>query len=93
MNLDKYNNDMAIAVGVLAGMSVFYAGLLTWGWNKRAGKLAIDFVTLVKFVLFGCGVLANVFFVVAFGSAAWWLIFYKVCSSRNYKIPETQNFV
>jgi hypothetical protein len=78
MSLDKYRNDMSIAVGVLSAFAVVYAAVQTWGWSKRDGRIGIDFPTLLKFLLFTIGVLANVFLVVAFGSAVWWFIFYKV---------------
>lgn len=78
MELTKYNNDVSIAVGVLCALATLYSGLQTWAWSRRAGKIAIDFVTLIKFVLFACGNLANTFFVVTFGASLWWWIFYKV---------------
>ena len=78
MDLAKYKNDLSIALGVLSAFSIVYGAVLTWGWSKRAGKIAIDFQSLMKFLLFTIGSLANVFFVVSFGSSIWWLIFYKV---------------
>ena len=78
MDLQKYRNDMAIAVGVLSAFAIVYGAVQTWGWSKRAGKIGIDFVSLMKFIMFTVGNLANVFFVVSFGSSVWWLIFYKV---------------
>ena len=78
MNQDKQFNDVAIAVGVLSALAIVYSGFQAWVWNRRAGKLAIDFVTFTKFVLFSCNSLANVFFVVTFGFSIWQLIFFKV---------------
>ena len=78
MDLTSYYDDVSIAVGVLSALAIVYAVVQTWGWYKRSGKVAIDFVTLIKFVLFLFGDLANVFFVVSFGVALWWFIFYKV---------------
>ena len=78
MDLTKYRNDLAIAVGVLSAFAIVYGAVQTWGWSKRAGKIGIDFVSLMKFIMYTIGTLSNVFFVVAFGSSLWWLIFYKV---------------
>ena len=78
MTLSQYNSDVYIAVGVHCSFALLYSGLQTWAWSRRAGKIAIDFVTLIKFVLCACGNLANVFFVVTFGASIWWWIFYKV---------------
>ena len=88
MNMDKYYKDMSISTGVLCSLAVVYTVLQTWGWSNRAGKMAIDFITLTKFLLFLCGNLSNMFFVVMFGNALWWLIFFKVrvCSSPVDKI-------
>ncbi len=78
MSLGTYNNDQEIALGVLCALALVYAGFQTWGWSKRDGKVAIDFFTLIKYVFFALGMLANVFFIVSFGTAIWWILFYKV---------------
>ena len=78
MYLGQYDEDVSIAVGVLSALAFAYAFIQSWCWSKRSGRIAIDFVTLVKFVLYILGNLANVFFIVMFGAALWWLIFYKV---------------
>ena len=83
MDLNKYDEDISIAVGVLSAFAFAYAFMQSWCWSKRTGRIAIDFITLMKFVLFIIGNLANVFFVVMFGAALWWLIFYKVSSIWN----------
>lgn len=85
MSLGKYNRDMSIAMGVLSSLGFIYAFFLTWAWSRRAGKIAIDFVTLIKFVLHLCGSLANVFFVVIFGASLWWWIFYKASCTSSTK--------
>ena len=41
MNIDKYNNDIAIAVGVLSALAIIYSVVQTWGWNKRAGQVGL----------------------------------------------------
>jgi len=78
MSLEKYRRDISVAVGVLVALAVVYAVIQTWSWTRRAGRLAVDFVTLLKFLLFACGSVANALFVVLVGSSVWWLIFFKV---------------
>lgn len=78
MGLDAYRKDFQIAVGTLSTLGVIYAGYKTWVWSKRAGRLAIDFAAIVNFIFFCSGVLSNVFFVITFGIAFYFLIFYKV---------------
>ena len=90
MELTQYRNDLATAVGVLSALAIVYGIVQTWGWSKRAGKIAIDFHSLFKFVMFTIGNLANVFFVVSFGSAVWWLIFYKVSFSLIFQLYTLQ---
>ena len=77
MPQDKQFNDVAIAIGVLSAFAILYSGFQSWTWNRRAGKLGIDFGTIAKFLLFMCNSLANAFFAVIFGFALWQLIFYK----------------
>ena len=88
MSLSQYEDDIAIAVGVLSAFALVYSFVQTWCWSKRTGRIAIDFITLVKFVVYVIGNLANVFFVVMFGASLWWLIFYKV--SEYTIIPDTR---
>ena len=85
MNVEEFNGPLTIALGVLSGLAIVYAGVQTWGWSRRAGKVAIDFQTIIKFVLFTIGVLGNVFFIVSFGFSVWLLIFYKVRVLRDHQ--------
>lgn len=80
MSVTKYETGTAIAVGVLVGLSLLYAGLRTWSWSKRTGRVTVDFMTLIKFLLLSCGYVANSLFVVALGAAIFWWILYKVGS-------------
>ena len=82
MPLEKYNRDVLVAVGVLVALALVYTIVQTWSWAQRAGRLAIDFVTLLKFILFACGNVASAMFIVIFGTSMWWLIFFKVCMSQ-----------
>ncbi|XP_062619193.1 meckelin-like [Saccostrea cucullata] len=81
MGLDSYRKDFQIAVGTLSTLGVILAGYKTWVWSKRAGRLAIDFASIINFVFYVSGVLSNVFFVITFGIAFYFLIFYK---RQNY---------
>ena len=83
MSLDKYKRDVLIAVGILIALAVVSTVIQTWSWTRRAGRLAIDFVTLLKFLVFACGNVANAIFVVVLGSSIWWLVFFKVRPSQS----------
>jgi meckelin len=80
MSYSQFQTDVSIAVGVMSGLAVLYAILRTWSWFQRTGRLAVDFVTMVKFVVFLCGYVANAIFVVVLGASVWWEFFYKVIS-------------
>ncbi|WAR13151.1 MKS3-like protein [Mya arenaria] len=74
---NDYKRNFRISIGVLSTLGVLYAGYKTWCWSKRAGRPSIDFQTIVHFFFYGSGSLANVFFVVTFGMAFYWFIFFK----------------
>ena len=74
----KFRRDFQIAVGTLSVLGVLFAGYRSWVWSKRAGKISIDFQTILNFLLYCAGSLANVFFIITFGIAFYLLIFFKV---------------
>jgi len=80
MSLDNYRRDIRIAVGILVALALAYTIVQTWSWTRRAGRLAVDFITMLKFILFACGNVATALFIIVVGSSMWWLFFYKVCS-------------
>ena len=78
MSLSEYRRNFQIATGTLSTLGVIYAGYKTWVWSKRAGRLAIDFASIGNFIFFVSGVLSNVFFVITFGIAFYFMVFFKV---------------
>ncbi|KAM6968400.1 meckelin [Aplochiton taeniatus] len=66
-----------IALGVLGGLGVLYSIVKTASWKRRIASPLIDLETVLKFLLFYAGDLANVFFVITVGTGLYWLIFYK----------------
>ncbi|XP_067651968.1 meckelin-like [Haliotis asinina] len=77
MDQGKYTRDFQIATGTLGTLSVLYAGYRTWVWSKRGRRAAIDFPTILNFIFYLAGSLANTFFIITFGISFYWLIFYK----------------
>ncbi|XP_018618484.1 meckelin [Scleropages formosus] len=76
-----------IALGVLGGVSVLYALLKTASWKRRIASPLIDLTTIMKFLLFYAGDLANVFFVITVGTGLYWLIFYKAQQFVSVLLP------
>ena len=85
MDMSSRQRGMTVAAGVLSGFAIAYGILEVYGWFKRAGKINLDFITIIKFFVYTIGALSNVFLTVSFGSAVWWIIMYKV--SKNYIKP------
>ena len=67
------------------GVSVFSTRPYKLGAGPNVpAMLAINFISLTKFVMFSCGNLANAIFVVILGLSIWITIFFKVRYSWNY---------
>ncbi|XP_031432529.1 meckelin isoform X1 [Clupea harengus] len=73
-----------IALGVLGGVAVIYSLVKTASWKRRIVSQMIDLETIVKFLLFYAGDLANVFFVITVGTGLYWLIFYKTLEAQQF---------
>uniref|UniRef100_A0AAZ3QBF6 Meckelin n=1 Tax=Oncorhynchus tshawytscha TaxID=74940 RepID=A0AAZ3QBF6_ONCTS len=76
-----------IALGVLGGVSVLYSLVKTASWKRRIGSPLIDIETVLKFLLFYAGDLANVFFFITVGTGLYWLIFYKAQHFVSVLLP------
>ncbi|XP_026561755.1 meckelin [Pseudonaja textilis] len=77
-----------IALGVLGGLAVLWSLLKTAGWKRRIGSPMIDLQTVVKFLLFYAGDLANVFFIITVGTGIYWLIFFKAQQFVSVLLPQ-----
>ncbi|XP_067888739.1 uncharacterized protein [Heterodontus francisci] len=77
MDLSAAYQNTKIALGFLCGLSTIYSVLRTASWKRRIGSPMIDIPTILKFLLFYAGDLANTFFIVTFGTGLYWLIFFK----------------
>ncbi|GFN86065.1 meckelin [Plakobranchus ocellatus] len=77
MSQSAYKEDFQIAIGTISSLGVIYAGFRTYVWSRRAGRITIDFPTLANLVFYLCGTLSNCFFVVTYGIAFYFFIFFK----------------
>ncbi|XP_056142398.1 meckelin [Lampris incognitus] len=75
------------ALGVLGGLAVLYSLLKTVSWKRRIASPLIDMETMLKFLLFYAGDLANVFFIITVGTGLYWLIFYKAQHYVSVLLP------
>ncbi|KAJ8343775.1 hypothetical protein SKAU_G00311040 [Synaphobranchus kaupii] len=90
MSEDDMQRDTAISLGVLGMLSILLAMLETSSWSHRAGQQYISLTTIVKFLAFLIGNLANTFFLVSFGTGVYWLIAFKgQRSTVNMVLPSS----
>ncbi|KAG5273491.1 hypothetical protein AALO_G00151890 [Alosa alosa] len=66
-----------ISVVVLSVLSLLVTLLETSSWSRRSGQHTLNFTTLIKFMAFLSGNLANTFFLVTFGTGIYWLVAFK----------------
>lgn len=64
-----------------------YIGILHFSWGRRAGKLIVDTSTIVKFVLYTCENISNVFLFVMGIMAVWIVYAYKLQKHLVYLPP------
>uniref|UniRef100_A0A8C5A1S6 Transmembrane protein 67 n=1 Tax=Gadus morhua TaxID=8049 RepID=A0A8C5A1S6_GADMO len=74
-------------VCVMGGMAVLYSLLKTVSWKRRISSPLVDMETLLKFLLFYAGDLANVFFCITVGTGLYWLIFSKAQQFVSVLLP------
>ncbi|XP_072013761.1 meckelin-like [Amphiura filiformis] len=71
------NKNISITIGVLSAVALLYAMVKSNAWRRRAGLIYIDISTMLKFILFAFGLLADVLFVSTLGTCLYWLLFFK----------------
>ncbi|KFP15504.1 Meckelin, partial [Egretta garzetta] len=87
MNQSEAQIQTNITLGVLGGLAVLWSLLKTAGWKRRTGSSIIDLQTILKFLLFYAGDLANVFFVITVGTGIYWLVFFKAQQFVSVLLP------
>ncbi|XP_006884654.1 PREDICTED: meckelin isoform X2 [Elephantulus edwardii] len=87
MNQGEAEVQTDIALGVLGGLAILLSLLKTAGWKRRIGSPLIDLQTVMKFLVYYAGDLANVFFIITTGMGLYWLIFFKAQKSVSVFLP------
>ncbi|XP_036120104.1 meckelin [Molossus molossus] len=87
MNQEEARTQTDIALGVLGGLAVLSSLLKTAGWKRRIGSPMIDLQTVMKFLVYYAGDLANVFVIITVGTGLYWLIFFKAQKSVSVLLP------
>lgn len=69
--------SMSISVGVFCAAFLLFAMAKTNAWRRRSGLIVIDITSMLKFVLFACGLIADAFLIVTVGASLYWTLFFK----------------
>ncbi|KAK1163496.1 meckelin-like isoform X1 [Acipenser oxyrinchus oxyrinchus] len=77
MNQDSKRTNTFIALAVLGGLSIFLAMLETSSWSHRAGQQFINCTTIIKYLAFLTGNVANTLFLITIGTGIYWLVAFK----------------
>jgi meckelin len=88
MDLSSQTIAAWLSTAVISVVALLWAFIRTWIWNRRSGKLTLDMGTLFKFIVYLCGSVGDVMFIVMFGLSLWWLIFFKGQSLTSIVLPQ-----
>ena len=88
MDLSTQTQAVWISLGILSFLAFLWTIIRIWIWSRRSGKIAVDIITLFKFVMYLSGSLAYVFCIVTIGVAFYWLVFYKGQSLAYLLVPQ-----
>jgi len=83
-------NVFQVSMGILSAFAVVWSGIETWSCSRRSGRVGIDHVTLGQLIVFACGNLANVFFLVVACASFHTFTFYKGQSVVQVLLPSHQ---
>lgn len=90
MNLEPQSQAVWISIGIISVFSFLWTIIRTWVWSRRSGKIAVDIITLFKFLMYLISHLSNVFFIVSIVMSIYWLIFYKGQALAFVTIPNVK---
>lgn len=77
-----------VSMGVFSALAAVWSIIRTWSHSRRSGRVAIDVITLAHLILFTCGNLANVFFLVVFCASLDIFVFFKGQSAIHVLLPK-----
>ncbi len=58
MDSSRYDKDIEITMGTLCSIGAVWAGIRTWSWTRRSGRMAVDFLV---FQIFYSNFISNLF--------------------------------
>jgi hypothetical protein len=86
MNTERHDKDLEITMGIMCSLGLLAAALRAWSWLKRTGKIMLDMAAIAKFIIYFAASLADVFFIVMFGTSLWIWGAYKLQQTVVYML-------
>lgn len=84
---DAFLFGYLVAVAACCGVAILFTFLRTWSWSKRAGKVSIDCVALIKFCVYLCAYIGNLFLGLSAVSA---MVLFLTCKVSNHHSNENE---
>ena len=72
-----------------AALYVFVVRIIVW--YQREDKTTIDLMTLIRLLIYGADILANVIFTVVFLASFYWFITFRQQDEVNISLPESRD--
>jgi hypothetical protein len=88
MDMSRSLEDVKISIGVLSAFAVLWSAIQAWSWNRRNGQVEIDLTTISNLLITSCGNLADIFFIVCFGTGMFWFVFFKHQVAVHVFLPD-----
>ncbi|VDM99702.1 unnamed protein product [Thelazia callipaeda] len=86
MDGSNYWQNIKILLSTLIILSVIHAVMRTYSWQRRSGKITIDGSIIIKFILFECEILSDIFLFTVLISVIFFTYSYKIQRVPNYII-------
>lgn len=90
---DRFDNGMKTTLIVMCVLCFFFAWIRTYGWMRRRQYMVIDFMTLLRFLIYLCNCTSNMFFFVV-SLASWYMLMaYKNQGLLSRAIKDNYEYV
>jgi len=83
---------LQVSLSVLSSFAALYALLRIVVWYRRSDKTTIDLMTIIRLLVFGADILANVIFTVVFFATFYWFITFRQQEEVAISLPKS-NFL
>lgn len=82
---------LQVSLSVLSSFAALYALLRIVVWYRRSDKTTIDLMTIIRLLVFGADILANVIFTVIFFATFYWFITFRQQEEVAISLPDARD--